>query len=86
MRVVHEAIEERVEDLGERIAEEEFDLLLAWAVDGAARLIKNRGFTMPESRPPRFGPDAEEVRHYRTIMPPRWGTASLPLREESHRL
>jgi phage/plasmid-associated DNA primase len=41
--------DERVEAIGRRIAAEEADLLLAWAVDGAARLIRNRGFTMPDS-------------------------------------
>jgi phage/plasmid-associated DNA primase len=41
--------EERVERIGQRIAEEEADLLLAWAVDGAARLIQNRGFSIPDS-------------------------------------
>jgi len=40
---------DRIEDLGQRVAIEEPDLLLAWAVAGAARLIKNRRFTVPES-------------------------------------
>jgi putative DNA primase/helicase len=40
---------ERVERIGQRIAEEETDLLLAWAVDGATRLIRQHGFSMPES-------------------------------------
>lgn len=42
-------MEERVEDIGKRIAAEEPDLLLAWAVDGAARLIRQRNFAIPES-------------------------------------
>jgi P4 family phage/plasmid primase-like protien len=41
--------EERIASIGQRIAEEEADLLLAWAVDGAARLIRQRNFTLPES-------------------------------------
>jgi phage/plasmid-associated DNA primase len=41
--------EERVEQIGRRIATEEGDELLAWAVDGASRLIVNRRFTEPES-------------------------------------
>ena len=41
--------EERVEAIGRRIAEEEANLLLAWAVDGAARLIRHRDFSMPAS-------------------------------------
>jgi P4 family phage/plasmid primase-like protien len=41
--------DERVERIGQRIAEEEADLLLAWAVDGATRLIRQHGFSMPES-------------------------------------
>jgi P4 family phage/plasmid primase-like protien len=41
--------EERVEAIGRRIGEEEPDLLLAWAVAGAARLIRNKGFTLPPS-------------------------------------
>ena len=41
--------EERIEAIGRRIAEEEPDLLLAWAVDGASRLIRHRDFAIPES-------------------------------------
>lgn len=41
--------EERIEQIGRRIATEEGDELLAWAVDGAARLIVNRRFTEPAS-------------------------------------
>ena len=36
-------------DIGKRIASEEADLLLAWAVQGAARLIRQRTFAIPES-------------------------------------
>jgi P4 family phage/plasmid primase-like protien len=39
--------EERVEAIGRRIGQEEPDLLLAWAVEGAARLIRQKGFTTP---------------------------------------
>jgi P4 family phage/plasmid primase-like protien len=42
-------VEERVEAIGRRIASEEADLLLAWAVEGASRLIKQRNFTIPPS-------------------------------------
>lgn len=42
-------LEERVENIGKRIATEEADLLLAWAVAGAAALIRQRNFTIPES-------------------------------------
>jgi P4 family phage/plasmid primase-like protien len=42
-------IEERIENLGLRIADEEPDLLLAWAVEGAARLIRQRNFIIPDS-------------------------------------
>jgi P4 family phage/plasmid primase-like protien len=41
--------EERVEGIGRRIAEEEADLLLGWAVDGAKRLIRHREFSIPAS-------------------------------------
>lgn len=41
--------EERVEAIGRRIAEEEADLLLGWAVAGAARLIQRRDFSIPAS-------------------------------------
>ncbi|MBL8658846.1 MAG: hypothetical protein JNM75_03715 [Rhodospirillales bacterium] len=41
--------EERIEAIGRRIAEEEPDLLLAWAVRGAARLIQFRDFSIPAS-------------------------------------
>jgi P4 family phage/plasmid primase-like protien len=40
---------ERVENIGQIIAEEEADLLLAWAVKGASRLIGQRDFTVPPS-------------------------------------
>jgi P4 family phage/plasmid primase-like protien len=40
---------ERVANIGKRIAEEEADWLLAWAVAGASRLIRQRGFTIPSS-------------------------------------
>jgi phage/plasmid-associated DNA primase len=42
-------LEERIEDIGKRIASEEADLLLAWAVQGAARLIRQRSFAIPQS-------------------------------------
>jgi P4 family phage/plasmid primase-like protien len=42
-------MEERIENIGRRVAAEEADLLLAWAVNGAARLIRQRTFTLPES-------------------------------------
>ena len=41
-------LEERIEDIGKRIAAEEPDLLLAWAVEGAARLIRQRNFAIPQ--------------------------------------
>ena len=41
-------LKERIEGIGKRIACEEADVLLAWAVDGAARLIQKRGFSIPE--------------------------------------
>jgi P4 family phage/plasmid primase-like protien len=40
---------ERVANIGMRIAEEEADLLLTWAVAGASQLIRQRGFTIPPS-------------------------------------
>ena len=42
-------IEQRVENIGRRIAEEEADLLLAWAVEGASRLVRHRNFSIPAS-------------------------------------
>lgn len=41
--------QDRVENIGLRIADEEADMLLAWAVAGAAHLICQRGFTTPAS-------------------------------------
>jgi phage/plasmid-associated DNA primase len=41
--------EERIENIGQLIAEKEPDLLLAFAVGGATRLIKQREFTIPSS-------------------------------------
>lgn len=42
-------LEERIEGIGKRVACEEADLLLAWAVDGATRLIRQGTFSIPES-------------------------------------
>lgn len=36
---------ERVENIGLRIVESEADLLLAWAMEGASRLVRNRDFS-----------------------------------------
>ncbi len=41
--------DERIEAIGRRIALEEADHLLAWAVTGAMRLIRQRNFTTPPS-------------------------------------
>jgi phage/plasmid-associated DNA primase len=41
--------EERVEDIGRRVASEEPDILLAWIVTAATRLIRQREFTAPSS-------------------------------------
>jgi putative DNA primase/helicase len=41
--------EEQIVDLGRRIAAEETDLLLAFAVAGASRLLRQKGFTEPPS-------------------------------------
>jgi len=41
--------EERIENIGQRIAREEADLLLAWVVAGAARLVAHRNFSIPQS-------------------------------------
>jgi len=46
-RVIPDA--EKIENIGLRIVEEEPDLLLAYAVDGASDLIKQREFTVPPS-------------------------------------
>jgi putative DNA primase/helicase len=42
-------VQERIESIGLRVGAEEPDLLLAWAVAGAARLIRQKGFTVPDS-------------------------------------
>jgi P4 family phage/plasmid primase-like protien len=41
--------EEREENIGRHIAEKEADMLLMWAVAGASQLIRQRGFTIPDS-------------------------------------
>ncbi len=41
--------EEKVENIGRRIPEEEMDLLLAWAVEGALDLMNKRGFTITDA-------------------------------------
>jgi len=40
---------ERIEGIGRRVGAEEADLLLAWAVEGAVRVIRQGGFTEPDS-------------------------------------
>lgn len=42
-------LRERIEGIGRRIAVEKADLLLAWAVDGASRVIQQRNFAVPAS-------------------------------------
>jgi putative DNA primase/helicase len=42
-------VAEQIERIGERIAAEECDLLLRWAVCGAARLLARGAFTIPPS-------------------------------------
>ncbi len=42
-------LEERIENIGERIGEEEPDLLLAWAVAGACRIVQRKNFAIPKS-------------------------------------
>lgn len=42
-------LDERIEDIGKRIALEEADLLLAWAIEGASRLIRQRNFAIPDT-------------------------------------
>ena len=46
-RTIPEA--ERIEHIGKRIGNEEPDQLLAWAVEGASRLIRNRMFSLTPS-------------------------------------
>jgi phage/plasmid-associated DNA primase len=41
--------EERIEDLGKRIAAEEADLLLVFAAEGLRRVLQQRGYTQPPS-------------------------------------
>jgi putative DNA primase/helicase len=41
--------DERIADIGQRIAREEADLLLAWAVEGATRLLERGRFEEPAS-------------------------------------
>jgi phage/plasmid-associated DNA primase len=41
--------EERIANIGMRVAREEGDILLTWAVAGASRLIRQRRFTIPSS-------------------------------------
>ncbi len=42
-------LEERIEDIGKRIAAGEPDLLLAWAVEAASRLIRQRNYAIVQS-------------------------------------
>jgi phage/plasmid-associated DNA primase len=42
-------VEERIENIGQRVIEEEADLLLTFAVAGASNLIRERNFTVPPS-------------------------------------
>jgi P4 family phage/plasmid primase-like protien len=40
---------DQIEDLHQQIIETEYSLLLSWAIEGAARVIRNGGFTVPAS-------------------------------------
>lgn len=42
-------LDERIEKIGQRIAAEEADLLLAWAIAGASRAVRQRSYTIPSS-------------------------------------
>ena len=42
-------VEKRIESIGRRIAKDEPDQLLAWAVAGASRLVRQRNFSLPSS-------------------------------------
>jgi putative DNA primase/helicase len=42
-------IEDQVEDIVQQIIAKEYSLLLSWAIEGAARVIRNGGFTIPAS-------------------------------------
>lgn len=42
-------IEERIEHIGQKIADNEADLVLAWAIGGAIRVIHQRNYSIPAS-------------------------------------
>jgi hypothetical protein len=42
-------VSEQIENIGQRIAREEPDLLLAWAIEGAADILRERQFSEPPS-------------------------------------
>jgi P4 family phage/plasmid primase-like protien len=42
-------VEERIEGIGQLVAQREPDLLLGWAVQGASRVLRNGVFTIPSS-------------------------------------
>jgi phage/plasmid-associated DNA primase len=42
-------VNEMIPDIAAKILDREYDLLLNWAIEGAARLIRQKGFTVPQS-------------------------------------
>jgi putative DNA primase/helicase len=64
--------EERIERIGQIIGEEEADLVLGWAVEGASRLIRQRDFTIPIS-------SDEALKHWLSTADPviAWAEASV---------
>ena len=68
---------ERIPKLGRRICEEEPDLLLHFAVVGAARLLKQGGFTIPASSQKLLDQWVSEVDPVRA-----WAAERLEITEE----
>jgi phage/plasmid-associated DNA primase len=42
-------LEDQVEDIHQQIIDKEYSLLMSWAIEGAARVIRNGGFSVPAS-------------------------------------
>ena len=68
-------LEEQIVDIGRRIAAEETDLLLAFAVAGASRLLRQKGFTEPPSSTAALTSGSPPVTRSRLLSRQRCGRA-----------
>jgi phage/plasmid-associated DNA primase len=75
-------LEDQVEDIVREIIDNEYGLLLSWAIEGAARVIRDGGFTVPASSVAalaRWTSDTDAVKAWieERVRPPNDGTAHI---------